>query len=102
MQKLVDQLIHNMQDTIKNINFSNDEVYSNWLAQQYYIVRHSTPLLAISCGLSIENREYHLRCIEHLHEERGHDKMILSDLKKLGHNIASLREMNSTKPIYQS
>jgi len=102
MQKQVDQIMGDLFSTISRVNFSNSKIYGDWLTQQYFIVRHSTPLLALSCGLSLENREYHLRCIEHLQEEKGHDKMIVGDLKKLGYEISDFPEKESTKPIYQS
>ncbi len=82
--------------------FHDQKRYAQFLAQAYYFVKHSTPMLALSAGLSVNNRDYHIRCIEHLSEEKGHDKMLLNDLKAMGYSIGDFSEMNSTKALYQT
>ena len=62
-------------------NFSNKTKYNAWLSQAFHIVKHSTPLLALCCSRAGQNRDFHNRCIDHLAEEKGHDKLILNDLK---------------------
>lgn len=102
MKNQLNKIMENLLPIIKQLDFSNKNVYGNWLTQQYYIVRHSTPLLALSCGRSIENRDYHIRCISHLSEEKGHDKMLLNDLNKLNFSLNSYPELNSTRAVYQT
>lgn len=91
-----------MVQAVKQLDFSDRNQYGLWLAQAYFFVRHSTPLLAISCGRAISNRSYHLRCISHLGEEKGHDGLLLNDLKKLGISIQNCPEFASTSAFYQS
>ncbi len=88
--------------SVFDLDFSDRLIYETWLAQAYYFVRHSTPMLALSCGLAIENREYNLRCISHLAEEKGHDRMLLNDLKKIGSSIENVPEFSSTRALYQT
>ena len=78
--------------------WSDIQAYGAWLSQQYHIVKHSTPMLALSCGRSISNRPYHLRCIEHLSEEKGHDKMLLNDLRLS--KLELMAELPSTRAFY--
>ncbi|MFZ4404262.1 MAG: iron-containing redox enzyme family protein, partial [Pseudobdellovibrionaceae bacterium] len=98
----LEQSIFGVGDKLLNHNFSNKYGYAAWLSQAYYFVRHSTPMLALSAGLSVDNRPYHLRCIEHLSEEKGHDKLLLNDLKTLGYNISNFPELAATKALYQT
>lgn len=91
-----------MATAVEKLDFSNRIHYGLWLAQAYYFVRHSTPLLALSCGRASSNRSYHLRCIGHLSEEKGHDGLLLNDLKKLGISIGDCPEFASTSAFYQS
>lgn len=91
-----------MVSAVERLDFSDSTVYSLWLAQAYYFVRHSTPLLALSCGRAVNNRSYHLRCIGHLSEEKGHDGLLLNDLKALGVSIKDCPEFASTSAFYQS
>ncbi len=91
-----------MVAAVDQLDFSNKLQYALWLAQAYYLVRHSTPLLAICCGRAIENRRFHLRCISHLGEEKGHDRLLLNDLKQLGYSIQQFPEFASTSAFYQT
>jgi hypothetical protein len=101
MKNLLHDTMWAVEPSFSKVNFADKSVYGQWLAQQYYIVCHSTPLLALSCGRSIDNREYHNRCIEHLTEEKGHEKMLLNDLKLLGFSLSQFPELDSTRAIYQ-
>lgn len=102
MVKLLEDAINQAVSAGRQLDFANKGLYALWLSQAYYFVRHSTPLLALSCGRSIENRPYHLRCISHLAEERGHDKLILNDLKALGFKPEDFEELPATQALYQT
>jgi hypothetical protein len=102
MKSLLEPKLKAASAVVQTYDFSNKRAYANWLAQTYYFVRHSTPMLALSAGHSVNNREYHNRCITHLSEEKGHDKMILNDLKQLGYSINEFPELVSTQALYQS
>lgn len=101
MSLIFKQKLEQVADIMNEVNFTDKTIYAYWLAQTYYFVRHSTPMLALSAGLSIDNRPYHLRCIDHLGEEKGHDKMILNDLKQFGFKIEDFPEFSSTQAFYQ-
>lgn len=88
--------------TINRIDFRDPEQYAWWLSQAYYFVKHSTPMLALSAGLSADNRPYHMRCLEHLSEEKGHDKMLLNDLKLMKRKIEDYPELEGTQAFYQT
>jgi hypothetical protein len=94
--------VNGMVADVERLDFSNQATYALWLSQAYHFVRHSTPLLALSCGRSVSNRSYHLRCIGHLAEEKGHDRLLLNDLKQLGYSIHDCPEFASTSAFYQS
>ncbi|MEZ0390717.1 MAG: iron-containing redox enzyme family protein [Pseudobdellovibrionaceae bacterium] len=100
MKKTVEQLMVEISPLILNYPWRDAVMYGHWLSQQYYIVRHSTPMLALSCGRSIDNPTYHRRCIEHLAEEKGHDRMLLNDLKILGRPLEA--ELPATRAFYGS
>lgn len=101
MKEQVKKIMQEVAPAFKYFEKLDKYSYGNWLAQQYYIVRHSTPLLALSAGRSIDNNAYHLRCIGHLNEEKGHDKMLLRDLKALGFDTEQFPELYSTQAYYQ-
>lgn len=102
MRKRLEAAIRKSAKSVGDMDFRNQALYEAWLAQAYFFVRHSTPILALSCGLSIENRPYHLRCISHLGEEKGHDRLLLNDLKALGSSIDLFEELSSTRAFYQT
>jgi hypothetical protein len=102
MKHRLENAVNKVCKSIDTFSFSNDYLYAFWLSQAYYFVKHSTPMLALSAGLSVENRPYHIRCIEHLSEEKGHDKMLLNDLKQLGYSIEDFPELTQTQALYQT
>lgn len=77
----------------------NEDRYIELLAQTYFFVKHSIPLLKEAIK-NTPNQEFIQRSLEHIHEEQGHDKIALNDLKALGIDIGSLREWNWTKSFY--
>lgn len=91
-----------LKNEVSKLSFSSREVYAWWLSQAYYFVRHSTPLLALSCGRSVNRPEYHLRCISHLGEERAHDRLLLQDLNGIGAKLESYPELSATSALYQT
>jgi len=81
----------------------NEKFYTAWLAQTYYFVKESSRLLML-CGSRIpqENTQLHFRFIKHAAEEKGHEFLLLKDLKKLGHSVEEVLEFSSTAGFYQS
>lgn len=89
--------------TLNQIDWSNKDVYAQYLAQSYYYVHHSEKLLALSIALfSTEDRPLQRRFIKHLSEENAHDLLLLSDLKNLGYQISDIEEMPATKIFWET
>lgn len=85
---------------IDSFDWADKNFYSLWLAQAYYLVRHTTRLLALSAGLCpFENEETHKRIVQHLGEETGHDAIALADLKALGADLTLLPEITQTTKL---
>lgn len=77
------------------------EAYGHWLAQTYFFVSHSVPLLGFALP--------HLRDVDlkrhfehHIGEEERHELLALKDLEKLGKRIADYQESPFTQAFYQS
>lgn len=72
--------------------WENKNFYSEWLAQQFYLVTH-TPRLLCSYALRIpvQSRGEFDHILHHLKEETGHDGWLLKDLNKLGTSPAEFK-----------
>ena len=91
------------EDTLKEADaficafpWEDKRAYAGWLAQQYFLVRHTTRLIALAISKCEDSRvrdEY----IGHLAGERGHDELLLKDLRALGFNIADFTPFASTR-----
>ncbi len=102
MKNRISSSIDCVVKALSDYNFEDRHQYAFWLSQAYYFVKHSTPLLALSAGLSVDNNAYHNRCIDHLSEEKGHEKMLLNDLKKLSYRPSDFPELAQTQAFYQT
>src|SRR5262245_13457821 len=70
---------------VDSFPWAHREAYAAWLAQTYYYVSHSTRLLALAASrYTVADDAFHLRCLEHLREEKSHEKLATADLKALG------------------
>lgn len=103
MKQILLSEVKKVQTTVNQMNFQNISIYSNWLAQTYYFVRHSTRLLALSAALCpFELQGFHQRALDHAAEEKNHEKMLIHDLKHLGTNISDFPESPVTASFYQT
>lgn len=75
------------------------DLYTNFLAQTHYFVKHSVPLLEAAITKS-SNQEFIKRSKAHIKEESGHDIIALRDLQKMGGDISNFPEWEWTKSFY--
>lgn len=82
--------------------WSNVGFYSEYLAQSYYYICHSTKLLALAAAYTDENQKsYYRRAIKHISEEDGHQYLAESDLKRLGFKIEDFKENSFTRALWE-
>jgi len=105
MTNIRDQYQISMQDfcaRFDELNWSDRRIYSLWLGQAYYLVRHTTRLLSLCAGYCpFEYEATHKRLLEHCNEEKGHDHIALADLAALGLKLEDLPELDETKQLIQ-
>lgn len=95
--------IERVTATILELDWSNQLIYADTLAQTYYHIVHSTRLLAAAAaGFGPEHEKLHLHCLSHAAEERSHELLALSDLRSLGYSLANFQELPATKALYRS
>ncbi len=99
----VEQHIQMTEKALKAFPWTDREAYALWVAQTYYFVQHSTRLIALAAARSgFDVPEIHNRFLQHVGEEKGHEKLCLLDLKSLGKDIKDLPEMPATASMYQT
>jgi hypothetical protein len=87
---------------ILNFPWENARSYADWLVQTYHMVCHSTRLVALAgAHCKIENAELHARFVDHSKEERGHDKVAIADLSKLGYKVDDFEQKYQSACMYQ-
>lgn len=94
----LDRRIREISASFPEINWEDPEVYANWLAQQYYLVRHTTRFVSLGAGrMPVDNREGHQVMLHHLKGEINHDALLLRDIKTLGRDISEFTEDIETR-----
>jgi len=92
--------IDKIGEAVDRFPYENEESYRMWLAQTYYLVRHTTRLLTLSAArVPIEQRDVHYSLIEHLRQEENHDLFLVKDLKKLGSEPMKYPELPETRLV---
>jgi thiaminase len=98
-----EETMRNLEVSAKSFCWENKEHYAQWLGQTYHFVVHSTRILALaSARTPMKQFDLHQRFIDHAKEERGHEKLLISDLKCLGSSIEQIPEFSSTSALYKT
>lgn len=90
------------KEIFKDVRFEDAATYAAWLSQTYYFARQTTTLLSLASAHSEMNSQVQFRFNQHAAEERGHDKLLKMDLKKLGRVVEDAEEASATSSLYQS
>lgn len=97
-----ESILDNTQEKLLQMPWEDLNFYSAWLAQQYFLVRH-TPRLLVACAArcSIEETAGFTQALGHLKEEAGHDLWLLQDLRNLGFEIGQFTSFPLTEALIQ-
>ncbi|MCE3010072.1 MAG: iron-containing redox enzyme family protein [Proteobacteria bacterium] len=80
-EKIVDEVAQ----VARTMPWENRDFYTQWLAQQFFLVSHTPRLLcAYAIRVPLGSRAEFDHILHHLREETGHDSWILKDLQNLG------------------
>jgi pyrroloquinoline quinone (PQQ) biosynthesis protein C len=105
MKKLLSQAVQTMGDASNAFPWKDPAAYSDWLAQTYFYVRHSTRLLAVAAGRfghDPRGDALHHRFGHHMGEENRHELLALNDLKHMKTGTIELfTELPSTRSFYE-
>lgn len=84
--------------------WTNREAYALWLAQSFYLVKHTVNFLClVASKIGPDRADLHKNVIRHLREESGHDELALRDLKHLGYgDLSQLPELPETRYLWQA
>lgn len=95
--------IKKVRAVFESVPWENPKVYAEFLAQTFFYATHTTRILALA-GIRqpLENHDLHLRFLSHAGEERGHDKMLINDLKRLGRTLSEFKCAPATAALFQS
>jgi hypothetical protein len=83
--------------------WENETAYCHWLAQAYYMVKHTTRFASFAASrIDFKDERLHKSLLQHLREEVGHEMLALKDLKSMGWTLNETPEMMETKFMIQN
>lgn len=103
MRQQFEKHVSEMLPFLHSMPWSQRTYYASWLAQQYFLVRH-TPRLMCAFALRVplkKNSDFN-NAVHHLQEELGHDQWLLNDLKSLGFEISDFAPLAATQALIKS
>lgn len=90
------------RDLFLGFPWEDREAYAEWLAQTYYMVNHSTRLVALAGAYApLDRTDLHARFVDHSKEERGHQLIAISDIKNLGYSLNEFPCLYPSACMYQ-
>lgn len=100
--KIIAEEIKILGDKMVHAPWGELEFYKSWLAQTYYLIRHTTKLLALSAAhLPVDGRDNHYTMLHHIEGELNHDLMPVKDLQDFGASVEQFPELPETEMIHQ-
>jgi hypothetical protein len=96
--------VAHMKRGVESFPWTDVDAYAGWLTQTYFYVSHSTRLLAAAAARFDRDPRgdaLHYRFVAHIREERRHEQLALTDLKRLGRPTDKLVEYPSTRLFYE-
>ncbi len=103
LTKAFEDHIHPLGAAFRSFPWENKEAYALWLAQSYFLVRHTTNFLClVASKLGPDRPKLHRDVLKHLREEVGHDELAAKDLKHIGYDVAKMPELLETALIWQT
>lgn len=103
LMKAFEASIEPLSKKFRQFPWEDPAVYAIWLAQSYYLVRHTTTFLClVAAKLGPAHPELHRAVLKHLREEVGHDQLAVKDLLALKKDVTEFPELNETALICQS
>lgn len=89
-------------DYFRALDFTDPEVYANWLAQTYAFVSHSVRLSALGASRLDVDHPLAKRMVAHTTEEKGHHLLAKHDIEALGRSLANYPSLGVTNAFYQA
>lgn len=93
---------HFVIDYFRTLDFSDADVYANWLAQTYYFVSHSVRLSALGASKLDVDHPLSKRMVAHTREEAGHHILAKRDIEALGRKLEDFPQLGVTSAFYQA
>src|SRR5687768_1654676 len=88
LKQIVKEEMAKTKELFLSYPWEDAKAYALWLAQTYYMVSHSTRLVAMAGAyVPVGNESLHGRFVDHSKEERGHQKVCIADMKELGFKL---------------
>jgi hypothetical protein len=104
LKTLLDRCVDELGVAIERFPWEERHAYSDWLAQTYYYVRHTTRLQATAAArfpMDERGNALHHRFAQHMGEEKKHELLAIHDMKQLEASIADFPEHASTRMFYE-
>ena len=88
---------------VESLPWGDRAFYSNYLAQTYYFVCHSTRLLARSVShFGVDRNNLYQRFVAHIKEENYHERIAVNDLLAMGLTPENFEQLAITKAFWES
>lgn len=85
----------------KTLPWTDQEFYSRWMAQIYFLTLQSVKMIAAAASVT-ERPDFQRHLISQIRQEMGHDKIALSDLRALGRDPKEFSESGLTRSLWES
>lgn len=103
MKKRFENIMDEAKVVLEAFPWENKTAYALWLKQTYYFVSFSTRIVSMAgARFPLSKNNLHERFLIHCNEEKGHEKLCISDINALGLDEKSLKVFPSTKAFYQN
>ncbi|MES2965675.1 MAG: iron-containing redox enzyme family protein [Bdellovibrionota bacterium] len=103
IRAIFDDVQRDLSKVADDFPWETQDAYVSWMAQTYEYALATTRILALTGGhIPMHQTSVATRYIQHATEERGHDKLLISDAKALGVDLTKTKIIPEAEAFHKS
>lgn len=98
----LEEIFQTTSDFFSELPWENEQFYSNWLAQTYFMVSHTPRFICLAAArFGTAEDGFHRKMVNHFNDEDKHEYILIKDLKNLGYSIEDFEIFPETSLVVE-
>lgn len=103
IKQLTASELANTRELMLGLEWETPEVYAHFLAQTFHYASYSTRIIGLAgCHFDYSQNDLHVKFMDHVREERGHEKILITDMQVLDYKLEQFPASPFSLTLFQN